>query len=255
VFAVVLLVSEHYTFAAIIPLVWDRPTSTAGDPFVLASAAAQDPQGVTIRDSAKIIVPGVPSDGSGTAQAGSATSITRAAFLQSGLDVGFSHSHSALDGGIAGTSANLFFLVTEDTPYRLSGTYDLAGASLSALDVHFTAISAADYEQRTGVETTVYYDYEEIFDFPPETYTSTFPEHGRFGGEATGLLSGGQYYHLNFAASSFSRGGGTASGEGQFSLSFGTVPEPSAGLVCAAILAACGMSRTVARARFTVAGE
>ena len=117
------------------------------------------------------------------------------------------------------------FTIDEDTPYALSGFYNLAGLDAVQLECKLTDTTASQVlfnnKQRSNNTPNQHFTLGELEgDYAPTTYLS---------GDLTGMLTGGHTYKLAYHFFIMHRGSNQSAGaDGQIRLQIGSaIPEPS----------------------------
>jgi hypothetical protein len=148
--------------------------------------------------------------------------ITHVSRTQSSFDYEFDHVRPTSQSSYVESYGYSQFTVDQDTPYAVSGNYNLTGSE----GVYFFAYL---WDSSTGDKL---YDYHYSNDTANATFTLGSPvdsENYYSVGSLTGLLEAGHTYGFSYTAfiQANTTGDTTASAVGSISLAFGSVPEPS----------------------------
>lgn len=198
---------------------------TAGSMFIRAwdrSGGAQE----------SILAASLPLDTSDSVTDGfpAATNLTTYDFSNSGFTITVDHTRAGFGGHTQSRhQLPVQFTVDQDTPYALSGFYNLAGLERLTFKGVLTDVTTAQALFRNQQES--YSTANENFTLGETNGDTPYGELSQFlSGDLTGTLTGGHTYELeyNFLVSHWVGSGQTADANGQIVLQIGAaIPEPS----------------------------
>jgi hypothetical protein len=172
-------------------------------------------------------------------------SLTESAYdlSDSGFEVTVDQTRVSALNGRAQAFGTVYFSVDEDVSYTASGSYAAVDADGRRL------LYLSFLEDHTVAGTSLYRSLQESRATPNESFTLGFTE-GDFENENTGsltgtLLAGHQYawFHAAYLVASPTASTSSASGSGNFALTFAAIPEPNTGLLVGLGLVALTASR------------